>query len=92
MGFCSSDELTTFESRGAPGDVLVYFRGWPFPGDPKIATREERTKINRIRMLYNAGQVDLVQKRRAPFNFEYRAIFRDRPAQVKEKLLLPILI
>lgn len=75
--FCTEKELFEFEQKGKPGSVLVYFTGCGLnPNDGEV------DRFNRIRSLYNQGQVDLVQKKLRAFHYEYLAIYRDKPAKI----------
>lgn len=51
-----------------PGDPLTYHRGWHL-----FEPRAEAETIEAIRVLFNDGLVELVQRKHGPRDFEYIA-------------------
>lgn len=68
MGRTVREALT----RAVPGQSVVYHTGAKLSGCAHVRD---------VRRLYDAGKVDLVQ-RRVPEGFDYIAIFRRSPARI----------
>lgn len=92
--FCDVAELTAWEGRATPGEPLVYYSGPCLGRDIELDRKNERPTaveadiVNRIRSLYNMGQVSLVQRRLSSgqgSSFAYTAIFNERPAKIKRE-------
>jgi hypothetical protein len=90
MPICDEVTLEAWERAGKPGTNLVYFSGESVAHELDLAKKREDARfidaINRIRSLYNVGQVDLVQRRTSygtkVGEFDYIAIWRERPAKI----------
>lgn len=62
-----------------PCETLTYHRGWHL-----FEPRAEPETIEAVRVLYNDGLIELVQKRHGPRDYEYlavRRLDRDRSAR-----------
>ncbi len=94
---CSREALANFTSKAEPGARLTYFtasntngyRGldWSLRWDE---TAELIAVTNRVRSLYNAGLVDLVQERCPRDITRYIVIWREHPVHVGQHALLPM--
>lgn len=96
---CTIDELDDFAARAVPGSKITYFtalNAMNYNGlDRHLKERGSRALdsiVNRIRQLYNAGLVDLVQDRHVAHDeTHYQAIWRKYPARITPGGELPLL-
>ncbi len=88
MDFCAKPDLDKFEHLAAPGTGITYYTGLSVGrgiedqrGDKKRLALAINI-INRVRLLYNFGRLELSQRRIGPKQFEHMATYRKRPASI----------
>lgn len=98
MALCSREALEAFIANACVGSQIVYYSANNAMGyqgldvSLKTASRPMIYVVNRVRQLYNAGMIDLVQDRRSHRNkTHYVAIWRERPAHILDGIGLPLI-
>lgn len=97
MAVCPKEAIDAFVNNACVGSQIVYYAANNSNGYQglDVALKQPMRPliyvVNRVRQLYNAGLIDLVQDRSERWKTKYVAIWRQNPALIIDGLGLPLI-